>query len=73
MTNFVRSGKQVLVRQDAEMDICSSRMLGMKVEWWGRLKVAHVALYNCGVCGTFLRKPRQTSDKDNVNRTERKK
>ena len=48
-------------------------MLGMKVEWWGRLKVAHVALYDCGVCGTFLRKPRQTSDKDNVNRTERKK
>lgn len=35
MTNFVRPDKQVLVRQDAEMDICSSRMLGMKVEWWG--------------------------------------
>lgn len=54
MTNFVGSDKQVVARQDAEMDICSSRMLGMKVEWWGRLKVAHVALCNCVVCGTFL-------------------
>ena len=44
MTNFVRSDKQVVARQDAEMDICSSRMVGMKVEWWGRLKVAHVAV-----------------------------
>lgn len=48
------------------------KVLGMKVR--GRAgSNGSLALYDCVVYGTFLRKLRKTSDKNNLNRTERQK
>lgn len=70
MTNFLRSNKQVLIRQATEMYTFSSRNAGMKLEWQGTLRVPLTALQDHVVCDRFLRKLTQTSEKDNVNRTE---
>lgn len=67
---FVGSDKQVVARQDAEMDICSSRMLGMKLEWVGSSRWLMWPFATVWSVGPSFR---QTSDKDNVNRTEKSK
>lgn len=57
MTNFVRSDKQVLARQAAEMHLCSSENTGLNPGWQGALEVAHTVLPVLAVCSPFLRNP----------------
>lgn len=49
---------------------CSSRYAEVKLEWQGTLRVPHTALHDRMICGPFLRKLTQTSETDNVNRTD---